>query len=138
MAVDVSFPIPVVLEEMQPFWDALKEKRFVLLRCSKCKAWYWPFAACRTCRNDEYFANMTWEPASGRGKVFSFTRPQWTFHPAIPAPFVYAEVELEEGPIMPSNVIGCKPEDVKVGMPLEVEFVEVTPGLILPKFRPRK
>ena len=135
---DMTITIPPILDEMKPFWAALAEKRFVLLRCRLCGKWYWPFAACRTCKNEPFFANMRFETASGRGKVFSFTLPQWTFNPAFPAPFVYALVEMEEGPLMPTNIIGCPPEDVRIGMPVEVAFVEIAPGVILPKFRPRK
>jgi uncharacterized OB-fold protein len=47
-------------------------------------------------------------------------------------------VELEEGPVMPTNIIGCAPEEVTIGMPVEVEFVELTKSLTLPKFRPQR
>lgn len=130
--------LPPILDEMQPFWDALHENRFVLLRCSGCGTWYWPFAACRRCANEPFFANMRFEPASGRGKVFSFTIPRWTFNPSFPAPYVYALVELEEGPMMPTNIVGCAPEAVRVGLPVEVAFVKLSDDITLPKFRPRK
>ena len=135
---DTAIPLPPILDEMKPFWAALKEHRFTLLRCGGCGAWYWPFAACRTCVNEPFFANLSFQTASGRGKVFSYTLPQWTFHPAFPAPFVYAIVELEEGPMMPTNIVGCAPEDVHIGMPVEVTFADLAEGVTLPKFRPRK
>lgn len=135
---DIVIPTPPPMDEMKPFWAGLNEHRFLLFRCKLCGAWYWPFAACRTCTNEPFFANIQLEEASGRGQVFSFTLPKWTFHPAFPAPFVYALVELEEGPVMPTNIIGCAPEEVTIGMPVEVEFVDLTKSVTLPKFRPQR
>jgi len=45
-------------------------------------------------------------------------------------------VELEEGPRMVSNVTGIPPTDVKVDMPVEVYFDDVTPEATLYKFKP--
>ena len=44
-----------------------------------------------------------------------------------------------EGPLLRwSNLIDCKPEDVRIGMPVEVVFEDVSPEVTLPKFRPAK
>ena len=37
---------------------------------------------------------------------------------------------------MLSNVIGCKPEEVRCDMPVEVSFEDITDEMSLPKFRP--
>ncbi len=37
---------------------------------------------------------------------------------------------------MESNIIGCKIEDVKIGMPVEEVFDDVTEDVAIPKFRP--
>jgi len=59
---------------------------------------------------------------SGRGKVYSYS----VVH--VPpkelemiAPYVIAIVELEEGPRITTQ-IDCKPEEVYIGMPVEVVF----------------
>jgi hypothetical protein len=52
-------------------------------------------------------------------------------------PYVVAIVELEEGVRMLSNVVGCPPERVTIGMPVSVTFDAVTPGTTLPRFVPR-
>lgn len=52
------------------------------------------------------------------------------------APHVYAVVELEEGPRMVTNIVGCPVEAVQVGMPVEAAFEDVTPEISLVKFRP--
>ncbi len=37
---------------------------------------------------------------------------------------------------MLSNVVGIRPDAVKIGMPVEVTFDDVTPEFTLPKFKP--
>ncbi len=51
-------------------------------------------------------------------------------------PFAIAVVELEEGPRMTANPVGCAPEAMRVGMPVEVAFEDVD-GDTLVQFRPR-
>ena len=60
-------------------------------------------------------------------------------HPQVPAfdyPLVVALVELEEGTRLVSDLVDVAPEDVRVGMPVEVQFVACDPDLTLPLFRP--
>jgi uncharacterized OB-fold protein len=74
--------------------------------------------------------------ASGRGRVYSYVVAH---HPPVP-PFEYpnliALIELEEGTRMVSNLVGVEPGAVEIEMPVEVEFTEVDPELVLPVFRP--
>jgi uncharacterized protein len=51
-------------------------------------------------------------------------------------PYVISVVELDEGPRMVSNIIGCKFTDVKIGMKVEVLFEDVTENISLPMFKP--
>jgi hypothetical protein len=37
-----------------------------------------------------------------------------------------------------SNVTGCRPEDVTIGMPVEVYMVTAGPDIAVPFFRPRR
>jgi hypothetical protein len=67
--------------------------------------------------------------------VWSFAVYRRSYHPAIPAPYVVALVELEEGPRLLSNVVGCAPEEVEVEMPVRVRFDDVG-GFTLPRFEP--
>ena len=54
----------------------------------------------------------------------------------IPLPYVMAYVELDEGVRMLTNIVDCKPEDVKIGMPVEVTFEDATPEISIPLFKP--
>jgi len=47
-----------------------------------------------------------------------------------------AVVRLEEGVQLMSNIVGCKPEQVKCDMEVEVVFEDVTDEITLPKFKP--
>jgi uncharacterized OB-fold protein len=61
------------------------------------------------------------------------------FHPGFQdrLPYVYALVELDEGPLFGTNIVGCDPKDVYVGMPVEIAYEDITPEYTLPMFRPR-
>ena len=54
------------------------------------------------------------------------------------APFVTAIVQLEEGPLMPTNIVmdDPTPEKLQIGMPLEVVFEHINEKIALPKFKP--
>lgn len=75
---------------------------------------------------------------SGRGTVYSFYVAHRPAHPAFRdrVPYVVALVDLEEGPRMMTNIVDCPPEDVHIGMPVEVVFRDVTEDITLPCFRP--
>lgn len=129
-------PLPSVDEEIEPFWRGLRRHEFLLFRCKVCGAWYWPAAYCRFHENEPLFGNMEWAPASGRGQVFAFNIHHQAFHPgfAEDVPYVYALIELEEGPMISSNVVGCEPGEVRIGMPVKVVFDDITEEWTLPRF----
>ena len=51
------------------------------------------------------------------------------------APYIYAVVDLDEGPRMVTNIVGCPNDEVKVGMPVVADFEDITPEIALVKFR---
>ena len=53
-------------------------------------------------------------------------------------PLVIAIVDLNEGVRMTTNIVDCSPQDVRIGMELEVVFEHVTPDATLVKFRPAR
>ena len=73
---------------------------------------------------------------SGRGRVYSYTVVRRASARSFgDAPYVLAIVELDEGPRMTSNIV-APPEKVRVDMPVEVFFDDVTPDRTLVKFKP--
>ena len=52
-------------------------------------------------------------------------------------PVVLAIVELAEGPRVTTNMVDCEPDDVSVGMAVELTWDETgEDGIALPLFRP--
>lgn len=128
-------PLPEPNAVSQPFWDAAKEHRLVLQRSKKTGRYiYYPRAVSPFGADDE----LTWTAVSGRGTVYSYTiaqrptAPQW----ADDGPYVIAIVRLEEGPHLTTNIVGCEPGAVRIGMPVVVDFADVTGEVTLVHFRP--
>lgn len=140
MSTEYNKPLPAPDMDMVPFWDGVKRHEFLLFRCKKCGAWYWPPAFCRNHDNEPFFGNMEWTKASGKGKVFAFNIHYVAFEPSFKddVPYVYSLIALDEGPMFGTNIVGCDPQEVKIGMPVEVVFEDITEEWTLPKFRPKK
>jgi uncharacterized OB-fold protein len=128
-------PLPVIQPWSQGFWDAAKEHRLVVQTCDDCEAKiFYPRKFCPEC----WSANLHWSEASGKAKVFSFSITMMGIEDkfAEDLPLVLAWVDLEEGVRMLTNIINCNPEEVRIGMDVEVVFEDITPEISLPKFRP--
>ena len=128
-------PLPRIDEESRGFWEALARHELYFQRCRDCgtKRLY-PRALCPSCLSSA----TEWVRASGRGAIYSFTVTHQNQAPGFreELPYVLAIVELEEGVRLMTNVVGCAPETVRIGMPVAVVFDDVTPEVTLPKFRP--
>ena len=74
----------------------------------------------------------------GTGKVYTFTITYQNTAPGFreALPYVLAYVELDEGLKLLTNIVDCRPEEVRIGMPVAVVFDDVTPEVTLAKFRP--
>ena len=122
-------PLPNIDADIAPFWEGLRRHQFLLFRCKGCGAWYWPAAYCRKCPAESFFGNMRWSPASGFGKVFAFNIQHRASHPGFKdsLPYVFALIELDEGPMFGSNIVGCNPTEVKIGLPVKVTYQDVMP-----------
>jgi uncharacterized OB-fold protein len=133
-------PLPNIDKDNAPFYEGLKRHQFLLWRCKTCGASYWPKAYCQNHENEPFAANMEWAPSSGRGKIFAFNRHHMAFHPAFQAeiPYVYALIELDEGPLVSSTLVGHRlPGDVyDIGQTVEVVYEDhPAEGFSLPRFR---
>jgi uncharacterized OB-fold protein len=124
-------PRPVPDDDNAPFWAACREHVLRLQRCTGCGEWRFPpRPVCPSCLSRDY----DWAACSGRGVVHTFT----VCHPPVlPAfagrvPYAVIAVELDEGPILISNLVSGTPE---IGAPVEVTFADVDDGLALPLFR---
>ena len=135
MAAPANKPIPVPTRETQPYWEGCKQHELRIQKCAACGHYqFYPRLYCTACMSDR----VEWVRASGRGKVLSFTiayRPV-TQAFAADVPYAVALITLDEGPQLMSNVVGCPPEKVQIGMPVEVTFEDWTEDISVPKFKP--
>jgi uncharacterized protein len=126
---------PVPTEISAPFWEATREERLVLQWCIDCdQPIFFPRDRCPGCIGSA----LEWRPATGRGTVYAVTveqRPEIS-SVASAEPFAVALVELEEGARMMTNVVGCPPADVTVGMAVTVTWEPLSDGRHLPLFEP--
>jgi uncharacterized OB-fold protein len=132
----VSRPLPRPTSHSAPFWSATTEGRFLIQRCTSCRqAIFYPKVNCPACGSIE----LSNEDASGRGTVYTFTVARRPTHSAFAGvgPYVIAIVELEEGPHVTTNIIDCDPDEVSIGMAVDVTFADEVDGIAFPLFRPR-
>ena len=127
-------PRPQPTPETQHFWDGTRAGELRLQRCDTCKhAYFPPRPFCPACASSAVSVFV----ASGRATLASYVinyRP----HPAWDEPYSIAIVELEEGPRMMSNVVGCPqtPEALRLDMSLQVTFEALDEEISLPLFTP--
>ena len=116
----------------EPFWEACRRGVLLAASCRECGHLFLPAGpVCPQCWSEDPGA----QPLSGYGEVASFTVYRQSYHPDFPVPYVIALIALEEGPRLISNVVGCAPEEVAIGMRVKVRF-EPRGEFILPLFAP--
>jgi uncharacterized OB-fold protein len=134
-------PLPRAIPTTKPYFDAAREGRLRLQRCPRDGVFFYPRSHCHDCWQTDW----EWSDLSGRGEVYSFTIDRIGHDPALArdVPFVIALVSLEEGARVVANLVGCAPEEVRVGMPVEAIFESYTPAsggdaVALLRFQPRR
>ena len=134
----MTFPsraIPEITGLTRPFWDATKQRRLAIQRCTDCAYYnHPPRAACDKCQS----TNLAFSNVSGRGSVWTYTvmhqKSVAGFEEAVP--YLTALVELDEQALllMVTNLPGMAPEDVRVGLRVKVTFEALEDGNMLPQF----
>jgi hypothetical protein len=127
--------LPTIDDDTRPFWQAARERRFLIARCRACgEAHHYPRPFCPRCWSDD----VVWEEASGRATLYTYSTVFMNDLPPFKErlPYVAAMVDLDEGPRVMTNVIDCDPADLSIGMDLQVDFRELTEEISVPVFRP--
>lgn len=126
--------IPSIDGDSAPFWEACRNRRLVLQRCTECGGFqHYPRSLCVVCHSDD----LEFVDATGRGVVHSFTVVHRSPDPEqFSPPYVVALIRLDEGPIMMSNVVGTDPDTVFCEQPVRVDWRDLDDGNRLPVFRP--
>lgn len=129
-----KYPLrPTVGQDTRFFWTGVERGELRIQKCGACgELRHPPGPMCPACHSVEREHVV----ASGRGAVHSHVVHH---HPPVPGrtpPYVVALVELEEGVRIVGNVIGCPPEDVRIGLPVELVFERMDDELTLPQWTP--
>jgi uncharacterized OB-fold protein len=120
---DRKMPTPVSNPESDAFYEAAKEGKFLIRRCTKCHKRHWyPRALCPFC-----FGPTEWEAASGDGIIYSYS-------PMRRANYTIAYVTLAEGPTMLTNLVDCDPDKLAIGQKVKLTFVPTEDGPPVPCF----
>jgi uncharacterized OB-fold protein len=132
----MRFDLPTPDAETQPYWDAAREGKLLIKQCGACgRAHFYPRPFCPHC----WSTDVTWEEASGRGTLYTYSIVRRNDLPpfGLRVPYVAAVVDLEEGPRMQTNLEGYEAEaDIQIGMAVQVAFREETDEFTFPVFRP--
>ena len=134
-------PLPVIRDDTKAFWEGCKRHKLLIQKCSDCGTYrHPPRLMCHQCNS----LNTEWVKVSGKGTVYSYTVVHSSsilgsppgFEKDTPYPVVLVELPEAGKTRMVSNLVECKLEDIKIDMPVEVVFDDVTDEITLPKFKP--
>jgi len=126
--------LPRITPLTEAFWTGGAHGELRILRCNDCAHWLHPPAPiCPACLSRDVAPQVV----SGRGQVHTFTLNVQPWNPTYDHPYAIAVVELDEQPglRLTTNIVDSDPRDVRIGMRVEVSFVE-DGGVNLPMFRP--
>ncbi len=102
--------------------------------CPVCEKYiFFPRELCPYCLE----VKPEWKETVGRGKIYSYTAVRRSSLPEFEdrVPYTYAMVELHEGIRIPTNIVDCPVNKVRIGMPVELAWIEESKDII-PVFRP--
>ncbi len=118
---------PTPSAETLPFWQAASEGRLLLRACTACGRFHhYPRSICPFCMSDA----TEWRPARGTGRVHAFSVMR-----RVPVPYAVAYVELDEGPLMLTNLVRTDLDALQIGQRVGVVF-DAFDGGALPVFTP--
>ena len=118
-----------------PYWAAARRRELHFQRCTSCRAWRFPpQPMCPTCNSFE----SAWEPAGGRATLLSWVvappplLPVWKEK----APYAVVLVQCAEGVRTIGGLMGGTADDLRMDMPMRVDFAPSPDGDLVPQWRP--
>ena len=131
---DYKRPMPQADEPSKEFFEGARRHELMLMRCTACGTWRLPsHPRCHSC----WSTDTEWAKASGRGTLYSFG----VMHQKYPGfedevPYNYAQVQLEEGPRIVTDIVGVSNEELRVDMPVVAYFDDVAEDCTVVRFMP--
>jgi uncharacterized OB-fold protein len=120
---DLPFRVqPALDDENRFFWTSGADGTLRFARCGDCGHWlHPPLPRCPQCGSRD----VAPAAVSGRGEVWSYTVNHHSWDGGT-EPYAIGLVELVEQPglRLTTNIVGCAPDDVHIGMAVRVTFEE--------------
>jgi len=128
----MTHPRAVLTLYDQPMWKSIEARKWELQQCDGCGKYRYPPAPnCPHCLSLAY----SWKPLSGHGKILSWVVFHRQYLDDYPPPYNVVAVQLAEGPIVISNLVGEEPKGGWIGREVEICYEERAEGTILPKVK---
>lgn len=111
-----------------PYFTAARSGRLLLPHCPRDGYFFYPRQCCPTCLREDW----QWREAPPRATLYTFTVDRVGLDPnhQLPLPHIIALAQLDCGPRILGPLRGCAPEEVRVGMPLELVFEQFAEGAV--------
>jgi uncharacterized protein len=125
-------PVPHASSRVSaPFWQGCRSGELRYQRCEACGlSNFPPTEHCRRCLS----AELRWKQSGGVGEIYSWTVVHRPVTAEFKPPYAPAIITLDEGYQMLTNVVGMGPDDLAIGMRVQVQFHAVGPDVTLPYF----
>ncbi|MCU1394817.1 MAG: hypothetical protein JWM34_3245 [Ilumatobacteraceae bacterium] len=128
---DQARPVPSPTTLTRPFWEACREHRLIVQRCTVCGTHVFnPQQFCTQCQSLE----LDWVASAGLGVIVTYSIVERPQSPAFEAPYVVAVVRLDERYEMMTNIVGSSPDEISIDARVRVSFVQLTESITLPCF----
>jgi len=127
-------PLPKPTADTQAFWHAANQDQLVVQTCRDCgKPQFYPRGFCVSCLSDD----LDWVPATGKGRIYSYTICRVPGHPSMAdqVPYAMALVDLDEGVRMLAQIVDTALDQVAIGARVEVVFERISDDIQLPQFK---
>ena len=124
---------PGISDDNRFFWEGVQQGKLLIQHCKSCgELNHPPGPVCPHCQSFEWDTVQ----ASGKGEVYSYVVMHYPEVPPFDHPNPIGLIELEEGTRLIAQLVGIKPQDVKIGQKVQVEFNTFNDGeMTLPQFR---
>ncbi len=131
-----TLPLPAPSVDDAGWWQAAREHRLVIQRCSDCGTFrHPPRPICFNCRS----LSFEWAEVSGRGSVYSVINCVHPVHPAVKdiGPYNVVLVTLPDAPgvRLVGNVVDTPFEEIAIDMPVQAVFEDVADDVTLVRWR---
>jgi uncharacterized protein len=116
---------------LKPYWEGLAKGELLFPKCEHCGHFQWyPEPACDSCQSDRF----KWTALEPRGTIYSYTVVRRSLLVGFEPPIIIALAAMDDAPNVRllTNIIDCSPDDISIGVSVDIARREVSPGVFLP------